>query len=230
MKTHRFTLAALCSLALAACDAGTDDLTTQADSLLGAQCRFDGFKAAADACFATFDACVAVAGADVEACKAGLFGCLPPPPRPPPPPDHQCDGSHDGPPPPPPGSFDGGLPPPPPDGQLPPPPPPGDGGQLPPPGGHHPRPPPPPLPDPAAIEACHAAFDACLTATPTDSAGCREAHRICIGEAFKAAFQARCDEAAVRCAQPGAPADRCAEIAARCAEGVQGPPPGPICR
>jgi hypothetical protein len=218
LKT-RLCLTAVC-LTLAACNSDTELVATESDALLGAQCTFEDFRAQADACFATFEACASADGADIEPCHAALRGCLPPPPRPPPPPggDHACDGGHDHPPPPPPPEgADGGRPPPPPGG-APPPPPPG--------GGHRP----PPLPDPAAVHACRDAFVACLNATPTDTEGCRANERTCIGAAFEAAFLARCDEAATRCANPDAPADTCAEIAARCAEGVQGPPEGATCQ
>ena len=243
--THHLKLSARClalTLAIAGC-AGTETLVAaESDALLGAQCTYDGFKAAADACFTAFDACANAEGADVEVCKADLKACLPPPPegkkpwgdKPPPPPgDHVCDGGHpEGPPPiagadtskPELGGPEGNRPPPPPgglntDGTHPPDGKPGDGPGR-----------PPPLPEKAAIEACRAAFDACLSQTPVDSAACRDAEKACIGAAFEAAFAARCEEAATRCANPDAPADKCAEITARCAEGVHGPPEGAACQ
>jgi hypothetical protein len=102
-------------------------------------------------------------------------------------------------------------------------------GTHPPDGRQRPNRPPPPLPDPAAIQACRDTLDACLTAAPEDPAGCREAERGCVGEAFRAAFEARCEEAALKCAEPNAPADRCGEIAVRCAEGVDGLPERAAC-
>jgi hypothetical protein len=199
-------------MTFAACSDTTDLVTTDSSQLLGAQCTYDDFRATADACFATYETCATASGADVEACLDALHACLPPPPRPPggPGPGHG-DGGCD---------HDGDRPPPP-DGFGPPP----DGGRPPPPGGDGQHRPPPPLPPPEEVQACRDALDACLVATPSETETCRDTAHACVRDAFAAAFQARCEEAATRCAEPGAPADKCADITARCAQGVDGLPP-----
>ena len=178
-------------------------------------------------------------------CGDGTQRPPPPPPLPDgglPPPTPECgDGTQ--PPPPPPPLPDGGLPSPPPgcgDGTQPPPPPPPlpDGGLPPPPpggqcgpGGQGHRGPPPPLPAPAVIQACRDALSACVQANPGGEATCVQTERQCERDAFAAAFQAACADAAIRCAQPDAPADICARITDRCAQGIDALPPGaPQCQ
>src|SRR5207248_2542595 len=67
-------------------------------------------------------------------------------------------------------------------------------------GGFPSRPPPPPLPDSSAIAACHDALTACLVAQTEDPASCFLTEHQCVGDAFRAAFQQRCDDAQAACA------------------------------
>jgi hypothetical protein len=211
-KLNRLAVVAVSLGALAACDADTlVSVAETADSLESAQTDFCTFRAEADACRQAFDACVAVEGADLEACRTALHDCLPPPPERP---EGMCRGG-----------GDGGVRPPPPDGGVPPP------GGLPPPGGrpgpggggHH-RPGPIPVhPEPAAIQACRDALEACLAATPGDVT-CQETERQCVRDAFRAAFDAACADVDALCASlpADAPADACARVTARCTEGIDG--------
>jgi hypothetical protein len=185
----------------------TETVAQTADSLEAAQCDLGALEAAADACRTTYDTCRAVEGADVTACRQALHDCLPPPP------ERRQRGEHgdggeclrdgdEGHRPPPPHDADGGRP---------------EGGGRPGPrgegGGRGPH------PDPAAVQACRDALDACLTANSEDTT-CRETERACVRAAFDAAFQAACEDATVRCANDtSAP---CTRILARCAEGVGG--------
>lgn len=197
-------LAAMLTMTAVACGVDTTtSVATTADALETAQCDFGGFEAVAQACRATYDACVAAEGADVAVCRAALHECLPPPP------DHagrggDCDGGQRPPRGPRP-ELDGGMPPPPPrdlDG--------GHGGRH---GGRGPH------PDPAAIQSCRDALASCQAADPTDVT-CVETEHACVRAAFEAAFQAACDEATVRCASETSEA--CTRILARCADGVGG--------
>jgi hypothetical protein len=193
------------ALCLSACNGGslTDATTTTTDALLSqAQCTYQGFDAAAKACFDSFKTCLANAETNTPAdCQAALKACLPaPPPRPTGGPDGGgmpggCDGDghggpggpggHGGPGGPPPLLPDGGLPPPPPGA--------------------------PPLPDPAALQACHDAANACIAAgTSQDS--CASTEHDCIRAAFQAAFAAACQS------------DSTSE---KCQQGVDGMPPDP---
>lgn len=210
MKLKPVMLLMTCTGFVAAC--GTEslvDVANTTEALEAAQSDFCAFRAQADACRADFDACVLAAGADTEACRAGLHACLPPPPRPPREGGH-CEGGDGGP--------------------RPPRPPPPDGGVLPPPPPHHGGPGRPgrpgprgPRPEPAAIEACRTALAACLAATPGDVT-CLETERTCIRDAFRAAFDAACADAANGCVNlpADAPADACTRLQQRCAEGVDG--------
>ena len=201
---HPLLLLAIC---LNACNAGslTDATTSTSDALLSqAQCTYQGFDAAAKACFDTFKQCLANAETNTPAdCQAALKACLPaPPPRPSGPDGGMaggCDGDGRGGP----GDRDGpGGP----GGHRGPPPPLADGGlPLPPPGV-------PPLPDPAALQACHDAANACIAAgTSQDS--CEQTEHDCIRAAFQAAFQSACDAS-------GTTSDKCQQ-------GVDGMPPAP---
>lgn len=208
---HKLLMALTCTGLFAAC--GTDTLTSvteTADALETVQSDFCAFRAQAEACRQTFDACLAVEGADLEACRSALHDCLPPPP---PRPEGaggggRCEGM---------GGHDGGMRPPPPFG----PPPPGAGGEGPRgsghPGGH--RPPPPVQPDPAAVQACRDGLLACQAANPTDPT-CQQTERACVRDAFRAAFEAACAEATSLCAT--LPAEACTRLTQRCAEGVDG--------
>lgn len=220
MKLNRLVMALSVSGLFAACNASsTTSVAETAAALETVQSDFCSFRAQADACRATFDACIAVAGADQAACETALHDCLPPPPPRPAGGGHGggCEGM---------GPDDGGVRPPPP---LRP-----DGGQPPPggprgPGGHEGRGgpggpggaggPPPPQPEPAAVQACRDALTACLAATPGDAA-CLETERTCVRDAFRAAFEAACADATAICTT--LPADACARLTARCAEGVDG--------
>lgn len=209
---------------LAGC-AGSDTTTTSeaAAALDSAQCTYQSGRAAADACFQAFQACMAVEGADEAACRDTLNACLPPPPPgrgPHGPPPGDLDGGR-----PPPPDFDGGEPPPPPDGMH------GGGGcdgladgGMPPGGGHRGGPGGPGggprvEPDAAAVQACHDALDACLAASPGD-ASCFQTEHDCMHAAFDAAFQALCDS--ITC-DPATDTD-CARLVQRCTEGVAGRP------
>lgn len=215
---HRLITPLPLALLLAACN-GSDTLSSQAEALTAAQCTYQGFHAAAQACFETFNSCQSASGAVLADCRSELEACLPPPPPGSHPGHRLGDGSCQGPdgerPPPMP---DGGLPPPPlPDGGLPPPPPP------PPPGGH--RGPPPLAIDSAALSACRDGLSACLAADATALESCHTAEHACVRDAFRAQFQARCEEGLARCAVGNADAEACARITARCAEGIDGRPP-----
>ena len=200
---------------LAACNGTSDTVTSQASALTTAQCTYQGFDTAAKACFDTFNTCKNAAGADLATCKSALDTCLPPPPA----------GSHPGH-----GGMEGGMCPgrgggPNPDGGRPPED--GRGGPF---GGHGGpgggAPPPPPLAiDSAALTACRDGFTACIAADSTAMDSCRGTEHTCVREAFRAQFQARCDEGIAACAAAGADATACAAITARCAEGVDAPPP-----
>lgn len=193
-------------LLLAAC--GTDSATSAAETaaaLETAQTDYCTVQAAAEQCRADYDACVLAAGADTEACRQALRACLPMPP------DRRGggDGGHCM-------HGDGGA--------RPPRPPPGDGG-VPPeghPGGRHGggR---MPHPDPAALDACRTALADCLAASPGD-ATCLATEKTCIRDAFRAAFDAACADAAAGCTNlpANAPAEACTRLQQRCAEGVDG--------
>jgi hypothetical protein len=175
---------ALAAVTACSSGAGTTATDTTSQALSEATASAADTHAAAEACFTAFDACRAAAGADVEACKATLDSCLPAEARPGPhcgpPPGHERpgdgDGAGGG------GDCDGGGPPKgAPDGtDAPPPPPPPDGGlpdfckDV-------------PLPPPAAIAACKAPLDACLSAG-TDKKTCFDAAHACIKAAFDAAL------------------------------------------
>lgn len=202
--------------AVTACSAGagttTDATTSQA--LSEATASASDTHAAAEACFTAFDACrsAATADADVKACKTTLEACLPaeakPGPHCGPPPGKggkgekdgmgpgpkggDCGGDGSGPPKGGPDGTDAPPPPPPPDGTPPPPDADGDGPKG-------PKGPPPdgaglpafckdvPLPPPAAIAACKAPLDACLSAG-TDKKTCFDALHACMKAAFDAAL------------------------------------------
>jgi hypothetical protein len=68
-------------------------------------------------------------------------------------------------------------------------------------------------PNPAAVQACHDTFKACLAATP--GAACFQAERDCMQAAFESAFQAVCQS--VMCNPTDPP---CANLLQRCADGV----------
>ncbi len=189
--------------AVTACSSGagttTDSTTSQA--LSEATASAADTHAAAEACFTAFDACRSAADADVAACKATLDSCLPADARPGPhcgpprgkgggrPGDGAGDGAAAG------GGggagvdCDGGGPPKgAPDGDRD-----HDG-----PGGAGVNGPPPdsgvpgfckdvPLPPPAAIAACKAPLDACLSAG-TDKKTCFDGAHACIKAAFDAAL------------------------------------------
>ncbi len=199
MRLNRLVMALTCTGLFAAC--GTDSVTVDetADALESVQGDFCAFRAQADACRVTFEACVAVEGADLEGCRTALHACLPPPPPRPERGGH-CPGMGDG----------GGMREPPPFGA---PPPPRHGGR---PGGRH-----PPIvqPDPAAVQACRAALAACQAADAADLT-CRETERACVREAFRAAFEAACADATQLCTT--LPAEACTRLTQRCAEGVDG--------
>jgi hypothetical protein len=208
MFRRKLLLAAL-TFTAAAC--GSESLTTTAETtaaLETAQCDLGAFEEAAAACRATYDACTAADGADLDACRSALHDCLPPPP------DHRDHG---------PGDLDGGCRPPPPpgaDGGLPPPP--RDGHDGPPPGAEGGRPPrgaPIVQPDAAAIQACRDALDACLAADATDVT-CRQTEHECVRAAFDAAFQAACDTAEADCANDTS--TECTQLLDVCAQGVAG--------
>jgi hypothetical protein len=65
--------------ALTACGATTStaDDTTTAQALTEAKSSEDDTRAAAKACFTTFEACRSAASADIGACKTALVDCLP---------------------------------------------------------------------------------------------------------------------------------------------------------
>ncbi|MBL8923829.1 MAG: hypothetical protein JNJ54_33545 [Myxococcaceae bacterium] len=227
---------------LGAC--GTDtlvDVETESASLVSAQCDAQASRAAVDACFATFETCRTAAGAVEADCRAALDACLPEgvPHRARPrgpghgPGDGGCHGGGgegDGPHGPPPGGPPRGGP----DGLRPPPP---DGGFGPGhPGGRgrgHGRGPGGPgrggrgpvQLDEAAAASCRTASRACLEAG-TDEATCRDQARLCLHDAFEAAFTARCAELTAACAANLGM--NCDELTARCAEGVR-PPPTAAC-
>ena len=210
MNQRRMYLAAACVL-VTACGVDTStNVSSTAAALEVAQCDFGSFDAAAAACRTTFEACIAVDGADVAACRTALHECLPPPP------DRaghmdgdggSCRGH---------GDADGGMRGPPPGGGMGGPRgprPDGDGGVR---GPHQGR---GPHPDPAAIQACREALNACVAADATDTT-CETTESSCVRAAFDAAFQAACDEATVRCANDTS--EPCTRILARCAAGVGG--------
>lgn len=189
---------------LSACGlSSTETVAQTADALEAAQCDLGALETAAAACRATYDACIAADGADLAACRQALHDCLPPPPDRRPRGEHgdggDCQRGEDG-------------------GQRPPPPLDADGGR---PEAHrgHGGPGRGPHPEPAEVQACRDALDACLAADPADTT-CRETEHACVRAAFEAAFQAKCDEATVRCANDTS--DACTRILARCAEGVSG--------
>ena len=176
------TVAGLVSFAAvtAACSAGaatSGAATTSSQALTEATASAADTHAAAEACFTAFDSCKAAATAatDVTACKTTLDSCLPvearPGPHCGPPPGMgdrrpgDDDGDHDGP-----GACGAASPPPPPpDGGLP-----GFCKDV-------------PLPPPAAIAACKAPLDECLSAG-TDKKTCFDAAHACIKAAFDAAL------------------------------------------
>ena len=80
MRLNRLAVA-LSLTGFAACDTSTTSVAETAAALETAQTDFCTFRAEADVCRQTFDACVAVEGADVEACRTALHDCLPPPPE-----------------------------------------------------------------------------------------------------------------------------------------------------
>ncbi len=211
---RRKLLFAALTLTAAACGSESSSTTTAETTaaLETAQCDLGTFEEAAAACRATYDACIAVEGADVDACRSALHDCLPPPP------DHRGHGDMDegcr-----PPDDFDGGLPPPR-DGRDDPPPPPrdADGGFSGGPRGDHGH---PPIvqPDAAAIQACRDALDACLAADATDVT-CRQTEHDCVRAAFEAAFQAACDTATTDCADDTS--TECTQLLRVCSEGVAG--------
>ncbi|MDP3156643.1 MAG: hypothetical protein Q8N23_28485 [Archangium sp.] len=166
--------------------------TTQA--LESAQTDFCTFRAEADACRQAFEACAAVAGADLEACRTALHACLPPPPE-------RRDGGR--------GGCEGG------DGGVRRPPP--DGDERRPGGRHHGGR--GPHPEPAAVAVCRDALNACQAANPEDTT-CVATERTCVRDAFRAAFDAACAAAATTC--ESLPSDACARLTARCAEGIDG--------
>ena len=192
--TRTGMLLGICTL-VAACDGSNQlvDTATAASELQSTQCSFGG----ANACFDTFNSCIAAEGADVQACNDALHSCLPPPPARP-------DGG-----------MAGGCP-----GMG------GGGGPRGPFGGGHGGPgrpggAPPPIPS-AAASACHDALDACLAASPADPRTCFDTEHSCVGDALRAEFQARCDLATAQCA--GSTDAACAEITQRCADGVTAMP------
>jgi len=235
MRLNRLVMAFSCT-AFAACGV---DLTTSvaetATALETAQTDFCAFRARADACRQDFEGCVAAAGADREACRATLHDCLPPPPPRPEGMGGHCEGMDDGgvrPPRPPggPGEPSGpggpGEPPRPPGGPGEPPRPPGGPGEPHGPGGpgepHGPGGPDEPRgprPEFAVIQHCRDVLTTCLAASPGD-ATCIEAERACERDAFRAAFEAVCTDAAARCAAE--PNDECIRLTRRCAEGIDG--------
>lgn len=205
MRLNRLVMALTCT-GFVACNAGsTTSVAETAAALETAQADFCNFRAQADACRATFETCLAAAGADEAACRTTLHDCLPPPPPRPEGRGGGRGGGHCE------GMDDGGLPPPGgphPDGR---------GGR----GGPHPGGPggPPPQPEPAAVQACRDALTACLAASPGDVT-CLETERSCGRDAFRAAFQAACADATAICAT--LPAQACPRLTQRCAEGVDG--------
>lgn len=188
MRLNRLVMALTCTGFFAAC--GTDSATTVAETaaaLESVQSDFCAFRAQADACRSTYDACIAVQGADPEACRTALHDCLPPPPpRPEGAGGGRCEGMGGG-------EGDGGVRPPPPFGA---PPPPRDGGEGPRGGGHHGSGPGAPIvqPLPAAVQACRDALTACQAAAATDVT-CKDTERACVRDAFRAAFEAACADA-----------------------------------
>lgn len=216
---RRKLLFAALTLTAAACGSDTSSATVAETTaaLETAQCDLGAFEEAAAACRATYDACIAADGADLDACRSALHDCLPPPP------DHRGHG---------PGDMDGGCSPPDEAGGLPPPPPDADGGLPPPPRDGHDGPPPgadggrPPRdgapivqPDAAAVQACRDALDACLAADATDVT-CRQTEHACVRAAFDAAFQAACDTAEADCANDTS--TECTQLLNVCAQGVGG--------
>lgn len=206
MRLNRLVMA-LSLTTFAGCDVeALTSVTDTTEALETAQTDFCAFRAQADACRQAFDACVAVEGADVEACRVTLHGCLPPPPE-----RRERGGGHCE------GMGDGGVRPPRPEG--------GEGHPFgPPPGG--PRPGgrgghggPGPHPEPAAVQACRDALTACLAADPADTT-CVETERTCVREAFRAAFDAACADATATCAT--LPAEACTRLTERCAQGIDG--------
>lgn len=195
--------------------ASSTDTTAEASSALqSAQCDFQSFKAAADACFATFASCKSDADAGtgtVDACKSALHECLPPAPPsrhkgspPPRGPNDTDDIGEDHPPPP----ADGGAPPKGehgPHGKV-------DKGK----GGG-------PGPDSDAIQACHDALAACLSADGADQEACVSTEDACVREAFRGPFKAKCADAEPKCAEDGA-SDSCTNVKRCCKDGVDGPP------
>lgn len=204
MRLNRLVMALSCT-AFAACD--VDSLTSVTDTteaLETAQTDFCAFRAQADACRQAFDACAAVEGAEVEACRTTLHQCLPPPPERPDRAGGHCHGRGD------------------------------SGARAPRPGEGHPFGPPPggprpggrgghggpgPHPEPAAVQACRDALTACLAADAADTT-CVVTERTCVREAFRAAFDAACADATATCAS--LPAEACARLTERCAQGIDG--------
>lgn len=199
----------LVGLLFAACSGSSVPTSAETSAALdSAQCTYQADRATADACFAAFHACVTVDGANLDTCRATLQTCLPlPPPRRGGPPDGSRPPRPPGPPP----DADGGM------CRD------GHGG----PGNHHGHGGPEdgpagrrPEPDSAAVQACHAALDTCLSATPGE-ATCLEADRSCMQSASAAAFATVCATAAS--CQAATDPD-CARLQQRCAEGVEGRP------
>lgn len=75
------------------------------------------------------------------------------------------------------------------------------------------------------MTACRDGFAACIAADATATDACHATEHTCVRDAFRAQFQAKCDEGVAACAVEGADAQACARLTARCTEGVDGRPP-----
>ncbi len=207
MRLNRLVMTLTCTGLFAAC--GTDSATTVAETaaaLESVQSDFCAFRAQADACRVTYDACIAPEAADLAACRTALHACLPPPPARPEG-GGRCEGMGEG---------DGGVRPPPPFGE---PPHDRDGGEGP--RGHHRGGHGAPLvqPDPAAVHACRDALTACQAADATDTT-CKDTERSCVRDAFRAAFDAACADTTQLCTTLSTEA--CTRLNQRCTEGIDG--------
>ncbi len=198
-SSHRPLVSVLAGLAAAAAVAacgGTTGTTTastssQEQALTEARSSYADARLAADACFATFEACKSAADADWKSCRDALHACLPEAAGPGP----HCGGDGGG------GRSRGGR-----RGDE------GEGGERPSDGpardcdGGGPAPPPGggprggdhpdfcnhvPLPPSAELQACHGANDACI-AGGSDRKTCFDEDRACVKAAFDAAFATLC--------------------------------------
>lgn len=209
----RFFAPVFAVMAFVSCSASSTLTTAQTDdALLAAQCTLQADRAAAQACFDTFNACKTANPADETGCWTALDSCLPKPPRG----DGQdCPNMGDG------GIGHGGHGGPDGDGPG------GPGGRGGPggPGGRggHGGVEGGPLPDSTAVTACKTALTACIAAATETPAACQATEHTCIHDAFAAAFAAECASATATCAASSS-AD-CARLTERCNRGIDDPPP-----